>query len=114
MAQVGRTKFFPFHGAATRIGAPQRPGIPQKTNFFELFLNRLLTLKRPWSYTPPIDGVAAHTANAVRDLLETSRVYQTLISSDQSEAGSTAKVVRRCRPSLRKPSGFHQDALFDN
>ena len=110
MAQVGRAEFFAENGGAAQIGAPQHPGIPQKTNFFELFLNRLLTLKRPWSYTPPIDGVAAHAAHAVRDLLETSRVYQTLISSDQSEAGSTAKVVRRCRPSLRKPSGFHRDA----
>ena len=40
-----------------------------KMKFFELFLNRLLTLERARSYTPAIDGAAADAARG-SDLLE--------------------------------------------
>ena len=74
MAQVRRADFSAGIGGATKNGAPQTPGIARKMNFFELFLNRLLTPEEGRSYKPPIDDVAADAAGAVRNLLETSRV----------------------------------------
>ena len=74
VAQVGREDFLRAAARRSRNCAPQTPGFPRKMNFFELFLNRLLTPEQDRSYTPPIDDVAADAAGAVRNLLETSRV----------------------------------------